>query len=205
MSIGKNKTEWESSYDEKGIFQKMEYPSEIVVSFVKRSHYNMIPYELKKDILCLDVGCGWGNNLRFLTKEGFDTYGVDFCQNVINRLLPDYGKNVTCCNFKKLPFPDSYFDFIVDRSSIQHNSLKEISIIHMEIYRVLKKDGYFFSSMIKSGTVQSGNTKFFTTYLSDIQVKRSLKQFSHLDLDYLSESKNNGKEVFNHHLIVAKK
>jgi hypothetical protein len=58
--------------------------------------------------------------------------------------------------------------------------------------------------MIKSGKVQSGNTEFSTTYLSDIQIKRSLKQYSHSELDYLSESRNNCKEEFNHHLIVEK-
>jgi hypothetical protein len=105
MNMGKDQTEWESSYDEKGIIQKIEYPSEIAVSFVKRSHYNMILYKLRKDILALDLGCGWGNNFRFLTKDGFNSYGVGFCQNAINRLLREHRKNVTCCNFKNFRAP----------------------------------------------------------------------------------------------------
>ena len=76
--MSENKTQWENVYNDKGDFQKMEYPSDIIVTFVRRSRFNKIAPKDRNQIRCCDLGCGWGNNLEFLKKESFDCYGVDF-------------------------------------------------------------------------------------------------------------------------------
>ena len=203
--MSENKTQWENVYNDKGDFQKMEYPSDIIVTFVRRSRFNKIAPKDRNQIRCCDLGCGWGNNLEFLKKESFDCYGVDFCQKVIDRLKKRYRDKVLCCDFKSLPFPDSYFDFCIDRSSIQHNTKEDIALIHKEVYRLLKPGGIFFSSIIKSGNVKSGDTEFLTGYLSEEELKQSFSKFSHFDLDYLRITRNNRKEDFTHYLVTATK
>jgi ubiquinone/menaquinone biosynthesis C-methylase UbiE len=124
---------------------------------------------------------------------------------VVERLKKDFGEKVLCCDFKLLPFPDLYFDFCIDRSSIQHNTREDIALIHKEVLRVLKPGGLFFSSSIKSGLVKSGDIEFVTTYLSEEELRNSLSEFSHFDLDYMKITRDNGKEDFTHYLITAVK
>ena len=57
------KKEWENSYSSETLQNKYEYPSEEIINFLmhKYSYLND-----RSNINILELGCGWGNNLKFL-------------------------------------------------------------------------------------------------------------------------------------------
>lgn len=75
--------------------------------------------------LHLELGCGLGTSLWMLSKEGFDTYGIDSSQAGIElaghhlrgkwRVEADLQKG----SFTQLPYSDAFFD-VVDGVSLQH-------------------------------------------------------------------------------------
>ena len=93
------------------------WPSETLVRMMKG---NFIP-NLDKDYRgkkVLDVGCGNGNNLIFLSTLGLELYGTEIQQSICD----DTMKNLKNVNFecdvkvgnnRNLPYPDDYFEYLV--------------------------------------------------------------------------------------------
>ena len=123
-----------------------KYPYDFVVSFVFRYAPKNKP---KKDIKVLDIGCGIGNHLWFLAKEGFDAYGIDGSKIAIEfakKLLKEFGVNakLKLHDFTKpFPFEKNFFDLIIDRSALTCISYKDMKRTLDEIHRILKPGGYF--------------------------------------------------------------
>jgi len=121
------------------------YPFEIVIRFILR-HY---PREQeRKNVKILEVGCGLGNNLRFIASEGFDAYGVDVSRTAIERasaILSDNGHaaNLSVASAGDLPFPDETFDMVVDRGALTCIPDPVYSASLLEARRVLKLGGHF--------------------------------------------------------------
>ena len=66
---------WNSGWDK--IFKDNEwgkYPCEELIRFISRKFHVS---KNRKIIKILEVGCGAGANIWFLSREGFDVYGVD--------------------------------------------------------------------------------------------------------------------------------
>ena len=61
----KNQKEWEEVYSDDSIFHKNEFPSELVIQFVRRNYTSQIAPTSRGRVKALDIGCGWGNNLEF--------------------------------------------------------------------------------------------------------------------------------------------
>lgn len=189
--------EWENAYSSDSFRQKNKYPYTEVISFIMRNFGN---FEDKAKIKILELGCGWGNNLVFLKDQGFDYYGIDFSKRAVKH-CNEFFKNIICSDISELPYESDLFDCVFDRMSIQHNPKGKIRKIFREVYRVLKKEGLFFSIL-----VAKANFDFFTTYLSKKEIKELAKPlFRELKLDYMEYSINNGTEVYKTHLLTAKK
>lgn len=78
----------------------------------------LMKYKSKK---VLDVGCGVGEPVELMLKDGFEAYGID---------LPNLAKfwqennnspnNYVSCSATNMPFPDDYFDFVYSFGVIEH-------------------------------------------------------------------------------------
>ena len=141
--------EWEENiYSEGKALNK--YPYDILVSIVARKYFSV---EKRKEVKFLDLGCGAGNNSKFLAKEGFSVWGIDGSETAIKvakrrmKTKELEGKtNFMVGDFTELPFDNNKFDCIIDRQSVSANNKKEIkNIISKEVYRVLKEGGSFIS------------------------------------------------------------
>jgi SAM-dependent methyltransferase len=128
------------------------YPSDILVSWVFNNKFS-------SGLKCLDIGCGYGNNLRFLLENGFDAVGIDNSEFVINLIKNEFKDRVFIKSIISTNFNDKSFDILIDRQSIQHNSVNDLVAIYNECQRLLKDDGFFFCNfnLSKGNRVSKAN------------------------------------------------
>lgn len=73
--------DWDENYKKTDSRHLNIYPSEMLVGWIFRNFKGL-------SLSALDIGCGYGNNLRFLLENGFDAYGFDFSPAVIDKIKP---------------------------------------------------------------------------------------------------------------------
>lgn len=201
------KKDWEKLYQEKGKRHKNKYPNTEIVSFIFKN-YGSYSHSQRKKIKILDLGCGWGNNLKFLKNENFNVYGIDGSPTAIEH-CKSITKHVEVGELEKLPYKSNYFDMVIDRNSIQCNNIGKIRKIIKEIYRVLKKDGLFYSIILRK---TNHPEKFHAEYLKEkqdnfekIDIYQLFKNFRKIKLDYINESFNDGAlKIYNYKIIAEK-
>jgi SAM-dependent methyltransferase len=136
---------WETSRQEGRQISK--YPYDKVISFVFR-HYPR--NSIKADVKILEIGCGAGNNLWPLAKEGFQVYGIDGSATVIKlaeQQFKDYGLTGYFCQqdfTHEYPFENNFFDLVIDRGALTCVSFANAVHTISHIFRVMKKGGFFF-------------------------------------------------------------
>ena len=101
----------------------------------------------------LDAGCGYGRNLVYLLRAGFDISAVDASAESVEhvrQLARSLQPGLAPSNFlqamlDRLPFPDSTFDVVVC-NSVLHFAQDDAHFDRMlaELWRVLKPSGLFF-------------------------------------------------------------
>lgn len=102
-----------------------------------------LPYKGK----LLDVGCAEGAALSILKLNGFNVFGIEPSEPMVN-----FGKSkfkltdeeIVTGYYNNFTFPDNYFDGIISYHVIEH--IKEPKIFLKNIFSHLKKEGYLFLS-----------------------------------------------------------
>ncbi len=106
----------------------------------------------------LDLGCGTGRHLIFLSKKGFEVYGMDASPKALemaNKWLIEENEKAELHLDRiehKFPYEDKFFDAIISIQVIHHNLMKDIIFTVREIERILKKDGVIFLTFPVLGT-----------------------------------------------------
>lgn len=147
---------WDSVWEE--VFRRQawgKYPSIDIVRFIARNFYHL---EDRKCIKILEVGCGPGANLWYITREGFTVYGIDGSETAIaqakerlNRECPGWAGELRIGDIASLPYQDAFFDAVVDFEAISCNSYNDSKTIYTELARVTKKGGKLFSQTFATG------------------------------------------------------
>lgn len=193
-SVSKN--EWEKTYSDLSFRHKNEYPSNEVIAFLMR-RFGCI--KDKSSIKGIDLGCGWGNNLKFLKDKGFDYSGVDFSPSAVKHCQKEHS-NIHCCSLDNMPYANNSFDFAFDRMAAQHNDFSTVQKIFNEVYRILKPGGVFFSV-----TVEQANYDYLTTYLNKNELLTLSAEFKEVSVDYQEVSINNQSEILRSNILIAVK
>jgi SAM-dependent methyltransferase len=101
----------------------------------------------------LDAGCGYGRNLVYMLREGFDVFAVD--QNPegvahVRALAAELQPRLPAENFQvaaieKMPFPDGFADVVLC-NSVLHFARDDRHFLSMveELWRVLRPGGMLF-------------------------------------------------------------
>ena len=98
----------------------------------------------------LDLGCGTGRHLAFLSQAGFEVSGFDSSKTALDLAKKWLKKEKLDSDFrlgtmeKSLPYSDDYFDAVISVQVIHHNRMHDILSTVKEIERVLKIGGYLF-------------------------------------------------------------
>ncbi len=144
---------WESGIYLKGK-QLNKYPFDLVVSLVARNFFS-VPKEKRNKIKVLDLGCGAGNNAKFLAENGFNVYGIDGSKIAIKICKERFKEwnlkgNFIQGDFLKLPYKNNFFNLIIDRESLYANKFSDIKNIINKIYQKLERNGLFISFIYSS-------------------------------------------------------
>ena len=105
-----------------------------------------ILYEYPRPYKVLDIGCGYGDFVAFLTSRGFDATGIDISATAVKKGLdrfPDLTQLEEGNLLNGLKYPDGEFDatFLL---GVLWYLLDDLDYCLKEVKRVLKKDGLFF-------------------------------------------------------------
>lgn len=84
----------------------------------------------------LDVGCGWGLYVDFLSSQGFDSFGVDFVSEFIDKAKKTKRGIFVKGKAEKLPFQSNFFDTVCLFNILEHGD--DIKMLE-EAKRVSKK------------------------------------------------------------------
>lgn len=101
----------------------------------------------------LDAGCGYGRNLVYLLREGYEIFALDAnpeCIGHVRSLSASLGTGLPANNFQPgvlegMPFPDSFVDVIIC-NSVLHFARDRAHFQQMlsELWRVLRPGGMLF-------------------------------------------------------------
>lgn len=136
-----NMKQWNKIFKKKGkYFIKVQKDIPKFVTLLKKAKAKKI----------LDLGSGSGRHTVYLTKKGFEVFGIDIAQEGIN-ITKDWLKkenlkaDLKIGNiYKKLPYPNNSFDAIISTGVICHNNIFGIRKTIKEMERILKPQGFIF-------------------------------------------------------------
>lgn len=101
--------------------------------------------EKVEDKKAIDLGCGLGQDTKWLLDRGFDVLSCDISDIALEKLkeLVPNSKTMQLNVKEKLPFDDNSIGLINANLSIHYFNMKDTMEIFNDIYRVLKPNGLF--------------------------------------------------------------
>ena len=138
----------------------------------------------------LDIGAGDGTNLLFLSKRGFEAFGLELSGEGVKKAqnaAQHEDSKITIVQrdmFKPLPYDDEFFDAVYSYQALNHGTLKQILELFKEINRVLRVGGIF---SVKTADIDSFKIKKISgkTYLDEETSQRyeEVDEQTYLPLD----------------------
>lgn len=112
---------------------------------------NYLKENVKKGAVVLDVGCGFGRNIKAIVNIAGKIVGIDnnkpLCRKIAKKLSIFKNVEFFCENAEKMHFSDNTFDYVICMGNtfgdLAQNKLK----ILKEMKRVVKKDGKIIISV----------------------------------------------------------
>lgn len=139
-------TDWENDIYGRGLALNRWPFTELVSDMIHATHGRDLA---STDVL--ELGCGAGNNLRFVLDHGCRAAGIDGSPSAIRvareRLGPAGGDrcDLRVGDVAALPWPDASQDFVLDRGTLTCLRLDALPRALAEVHRVLRPGGRFFS------------------------------------------------------------
>jgi ubiquinone/menaquinone biosynthesis C-methylase UbiE len=200
---------WDKTWEK--VFQSREwgkYPPEELIRFIAKNFYK---YQNRKAIRILDLGCGTGACTWYIAREGFSAYGIDGSKTAVEKAKQRFSEEnldgeFVVGDFIKIPYPDEFFDCVIDVCSLQHNKPKFAMMALSEVFRVLKPNGKVFSMLVASGSwlnpyLEEGYVHFYKLY----EVKKLFKKFKNVNIEKSIRTYNNRKNRIIHWVVSGDK
>jgi ubiquinone/menaquinone biosynthesis C-methylase UbiE len=132
-----------------------EEPDEIVVDFA-----NLLKNK-NKESRVLDLGCGAGRHLVYMTMQAFEAHGTDISETGLYITKERLKRQrleafLVKCDMKMLPYKDSCFDALICLHAIYHQKLEGIQETISEVRRILRKKGSVLINFLSKRTHSYG-------------------------------------------------
>lgn len=136
---------------------KIAYPSEYVIRILKGNYPNL---KLDKNVFqgkkFCDIGCGDGRNIALAKECGFNVYGIELSEPIVERIksnLTTLGvayEEIKAGSNNNIPFDNEFFDYVLSWNSVYYmGDETDFNNYVKEIARVINKDGYLILSIPK--------------------------------------------------------
>jgi len=101
----------------------------------------------------LDIGCGLGRHSIYMAENGFNVYGIDYSNYVIDTVkekayLRGLDIKLTVGDISSLPYENESVDCMAAIGVLSNSDKNGISVILKEMYRVLKNGGETYFNII---------------------------------------------------------
>jgi SAM-dependent methyltransferase len=119
-------------------------------------------FKIKK---ALDVGCGNGKYLVYLTKLGFEISGIDSSPTAVEMAKEALGEDsgILCVDMYKYDYPKEMHDLVISIAAIHHGLKAQVANAIANIYSSLVAGGQVFITLPdnegSSHWTQMGNSK----------------------------------------------
>lgn len=128
---------------------------------------DVLPKLENKNIDAIDLGCGTGFMIDILLEFANRIDGVDITQEMLDKVDTSSGKvQLHLSEAERTPFPDNMFDLATAYSFMDH--LENINPFLIEIFRILKPGGVFFTGLNPNKTFAN-----FIKFTADVNPQKS--------------------------------
>jgi tellurite methyltransferase len=97
----------------------------------------------------LDLGCGVGRHLLYLSRQGFEVHGLDISSAGVERCRKELEQQrlqatVHVADMLHIPYPDAFFDWVLSVQVIHHTTAATLRQAIRHVHAKLRPGGYFF-------------------------------------------------------------
>jgi SAM-dependent methyltransferase len=160
---------WDDIFTEKGrVFEEPHHDMERISALFKEKGVKKV----------LDLGCGTGRHLIYLSKKGFEVYGLDASPKALEIAKKWLIKEKQKAELElhrmehQFPYEKNFFDAIISIQVIHHNLMKDIIYTVSEIERTLKTNGIAYITFPRLG----GGSKIDEWELKEIEENTYIPQ-----------------------------
>jgi SAM-dependent methyltransferase len=140
--------DWNEIFSEKGkVFTELHPEIERVADLLEKKGSKRV----------LDLGCGTGRHLIYLSKKGFEVYGLDASPKALEiaeKWLSEENEKAELQLHRmehEFPYDNDFFDAIISIQVIHHNLIEDIIYTVSEIERILKPSGVIYITFPRLG------------------------------------------------------
>jgi SAM-dependent methyltransferase len=137
---------------------------------VRLSH----PMKDRKVQRVLDLGCGVGRHLVYLSGQGFETHGLDISAAGVERCQKELAQHqlqatVQVADMFTIPYPDQWFDWVLSVQVIYHTTAAALQQAIRHVRDKLRPGGFFYVTFppVDNISADSGQEVEPRTYLKE--------------------------------------
>lgn len=149
---------------------------------------------LRSGAKVLEGGCGYGQNVFYLKNAGFDSVGLDYAKETVNRIKKEHPDlKIILGDVRKLPFSNNSFDGYWSLGVIEH-FYEGYEDIANEMYRVIKPEGNLFLTFphMSKRRRRKSQLRLYPIWKEDAKLLRDFYQFALDEYDVIQEFKKKG-------------